>query len=245
MTENGNTENTKAKKSVLRRITGIIGYALIFIIAALLIVVISFKANNRTVFIFGKAAVWVLTPSMEPDIPAQSYILVSKVDPKTVEEGDIIMFRSKELNGANNTHEVVRIEGDHELFYTKGKANPVEDAYPTEAKDVVAIYEKNLPVLTAIGRFIMSRIGIVASLTIIFIIVMIIYMPDIIRATRKKSKELEQKRQAKIEELVQQEVERLKRESAQPSEEEEPAQEEPKEKEPEINTENDNSQKEN
>ena len=226
---NENDKNVKSKKTVFRRITGIVGYTLIFIIAALLVVVMGFKMTNQTVFIFGKAAVWVLTPSMEPDIPARSYILVNKVDAKDVEEGDIIMFRSKELNGANNTHQVIKIEGDHELFYTKGIANPAPDKEPTEAKDVVAIYEKNLPVMTAVGRFIMSRIGIVVSLTVIFAIIMIIYTPDIIRATRKKSAELEKKRQAKIDELVREEVERIKREKEEetykPAQEEKAAEE--------------------
>lgn len=208
----------KKKKTVLRRVTGIIGYVLIFAIAALFVFVISFKANNRTMFIFGRAAVWVMTPSMEPTIPERSYILIKEIKNKNISEievGDVIMFSSEdpELNGANNTHRVVEIKGDREEFITKGDANLLQDSTPVKPENVRGIYVKNLPVLTAIGRFLFSGIGMVITMTLVFVIIMIIYLPDLIRATRNKSNELEQKKQQQIEELVREEVERLKREN--------------------------------
>lgn len=200
------------KKTVFRRITGIIGYLLIFLIAALFIFVIVFKVNNRTMFIFGRAPVWVMSPSMEPTIPERSYILVRSASADEIQIGDVIMFKSSDptLNGANNTHRVVAISDDRQSFTTKGDANLSDDSYPVNANNIVAVYERNLPVLTAIGRFLFSGIGIVITLTLIFVIIMIIYLPDVIKATREKSKELEDKRQAQIEELVRAEVEKLR-----------------------------------
>ena len=215
MTPEKNKEKPAGKKTVLRRITGIIGYVIIFLIAALFVFVISFKANNQTLFIFGKAAVWVMTPSMEPTIPERSYILIEKADPDSIKVGDVIMFKSMDpaLNGANNTHRVVEISEDRKSFTTKGDANAIPDSEPARAENVIGVYVKNLPALSAVGRFLFSGIGIIITMTLIFVIIMIIYLPDIIRATREKSKQLEEKRQAQIADLVRAEVERLKREN--------------------------------
>ena len=214
MTEQNNKSKPAGKKTIIRRITGIVGYAVIFLIAALVVVTIAFKANNRTAFIFGRAPVWVMTSSMEPTIPERSYILVKKASAEDIKVGDIIMFKSDDptLKGANNTHRVVEISEDGKTFITKGDANSTTDTTPAKAENISAVYVKNLPVLTAIGRFLFSGIGIIITLTLIFAIVMVIYIPDVIKATRKKTNELEDKRQARIDELVQQELERLKRE---------------------------------
>ena len=224
MTEQNKKSKTAQKKTLFRRITGIIGYVIIFLIAAVFVVVIGFKANNRTAFIFGKAPVWVMTSSMEPEIPERSYILIQKATADDIKVGDVIMFKSDDptLKGANNTHRVVEISEDGKSFITKGDANQSNDSEPAKAENIVGVYVKNLPVLTAIGRFLFSKIGIIITLTVIFAIVMVIYVPDIIKATKKKSNELEQKRQARIDELVRAEVERLKQEkedTAKPSEE--------------------------
>ncbi|MBQ7700609.1 MAG: signal peptidase I [Clostridia bacterium] len=218
MTEEKTNAKPARQKTVLRRLTGIVGYVLIFLIAALFVFVIVFKANNRTVFIFGKAPVWVMTSSMEPTIPERSYILVKEVKESAVSEikvGDVIMFASDDpaLAGANNTHRVVEISEDCKTFITKGDANMKNDDVPVRAESIRAVYVRNMPVLTAAGRFMFSGIGTVITMTLIFAIMMAIYMPDIIKATRQKSKELEDKKQAKIEELVAAEVERLKREN--------------------------------
>lgn len=218
------TEKTKnkSKKTVFRKIKGIVGYVLIFLIAALFVFVIRFKTTNRAMFVFGRATVWVLSSSMEPTIPERSYILVRSVSADEVKIGDVIMFRSDDpdLNGANNTHRVIGISDDRTTFTTQGDANQTEDRYPVKAENIIAVYEKNLPVLTAVGRFLFTGIGTVVAVTLVFVIIMIIYLPDIIKATRAKSAELENKHQAQIDELVRAEVERLKRENTEENKEE-------------------------
>ena len=204
-------QNNK-KKKIIRRITDIVGYLAIFLIASLLAFVLISKASGHTVFIFGKTTAWVMTPSMEPEIPARSYILVKKAPPSEIEAGDVIIFESDDptLNSAFNTHRVVRVVGDHTEFITKGDANDAEDAYTAKADKVLGVYVKNLPVLTAIGRFLFSEIGLLIAVTAIFGIVLAMYMPGLIRATRKKAKEAEALRNEQIELRVREEVERMK-----------------------------------
>lgn len=202
------------------KVLEIVGYVLIFAIIVLLSFVIISNLSGNIMFVFGKAPVWVLTQSMEPTIPERSYMLISKVDPNDIKVGDIIIFKSDDprIKDSYNTHRVVEIIGDNEEFVTKGDANAVEDNYTAKADRVVGRFEKNLPILTKIGRFMYSGIGIMISITFIFIIFMIMYVPDIVRATREKGRLLEEKKQEQIDELIKQEVERLKQEHAQTGE---------------------------
>lgn len=210
-------KSTQAKKTSKRRkISEIIGYLVIFLIIAVLLSVLVSKMTNHTVFIFGRTTAWVITPSMEPQIPAQSYILVKKADVSQIKVGDVIMFRSDDpsIGGAFNTHRVVEIIGDGEEFVTKGDANIAKDEYTAKAGNVVGVYEKNLPLITAVGRFLFSGIGILITVTLIFVIIMIIYVPDIVRANKARTEEIERLHREQIDERIREEVERLRSENA-------------------------------
>lgn len=212
-----NNNENKDKKTRKPKVIEIIGYIAIFIIIILLTFVIISNLSGNITFIFGKTVCWVLTPSMEPTIPERSYILVSEIDAKDVKVGDVIMFYSDDpaLKGMRNTHRVIEIIGNNEEFVMKGDNNLVKDEYTAKAPNVVGKYEKNLDVLTAIGRFMYSKMGLIVSLTLILGIVMLMYIPDIIKSTKEKTKIIEEKKQETIDILVRQEVERLKRENAQ------------------------------
>ena len=211
----GETEK-KEKKGIVRRITGVVGYIIIFAIITLLIFLIGFKASQHTVFIFGRTTVWVMTPSMEPQIPAQSYILVKRVSAEEVNVGDVIIFRSDDpsLDGSFNTHRVIEIIGDHEEFVTKGDANLIKDGYTAKADKIEGVYVRNLPALTSLGRFLFSGIGLVVSVAAVLLLIILMYVPEIVRATRRRSAELDKKRQEMIDERVRAEVERLRAEDA-------------------------------
>ena len=209
-------EKKQKKNSVFRKITGAVGYVLILAIIALLVFVVGSNVTGHTVFILGRTTAWVMTSSMEPAIPARSYILVKKADTAEIKVGDVIVFSSDDpdLNGAFNTHRVVEVKDGNREFVTKGDANAINDAYTAKAEKVLGVYERNLPILTSIGRFLFSSIGIMIALTAIFVIVMAIYIPDIIRANRERTKEIERKRKEQIEALIREEVEKLKAENA-------------------------------
>ncbi len=145
------------------RLGGKIVFYIVFILIFLLVagMMIS-KISNRVFFVGNRATIWVMTNSMEDQIPARSYILIRKVeDPAQIQAGDVITFYSDDpvLQGHLNTHRVVDITEDGSAFITKGDDNLGNDRYPARAESVVGIYEKNLTVLTAIGRVAQSKIG--------------------------------------------------------------------------------------
>ncbi len=85
----------------------------------------------------------VVSGSMEPAIPVGSVLFVKPAQPETVEEGDVIAFRS---GGSVISHRVVRnrvVEGE---FVTKGDANQEEDMNPVKDADLVGVVTRHYPV---------------------------------------------------------------------------------------------------
>ena len=91
--------------------------------------------------VLGYSVFRVMTGSMEPEIREDSLLVVQKTPPEDIAPGDIISFFSPDpmLEGAVNTHRVVRIEKENgrTQFITKGDANVIEDTYPTDASALV------------------------------------------------------------------------------------------------------------
>ena len=91
--------------------------------------------------VLGYSVFRVMTGSMEPEIREDSLLVVKKTPPEDIAPGDVISFFSPDpmLEGAVNTHRVVRIEKENgrTQFITKGDANVIEDTYPTDASALV------------------------------------------------------------------------------------------------------------
>ena len=201
-----------SKKKTVGKILKIAVYVICAVLAALIIYIMISNAKKKVTFIFGHTTLWVMTDSMETDIPARSYILVKKTDAKDVKLNDVITFYSDDpnLHGAFNTHRVIEIIGDHEEFVTKGDNNAASDNYTAKADKVVAVYVRNMPFLTAIGRFLSTKQGIIILIIGMFALIAACYVPDIVRGANAKTKSDKEK---EISERIKEEVERLKHEN--------------------------------
>ena len=177
---------------------------LLLILCATLTLFIA-KLNNRPVFVFGRAAVWIMTDSMEPGIPAGSYILLERVTADEVETGDVIMFYSDDpnLHGAFNTHRVVSVIGDHAAFTTKGDNNLTPDAVPAAGDKVVGRYVRNMPLMTLLGRLFRSVAG-------LFILFGLAVASVAVTVTGRRKKPQKAEKTADFDALVAAEVERLR-----------------------------------
>ena len=119
-------------------------------VLATVVILVAFVVLLRTVFtpageiptIMGYGFMRTLTGSMEPAIPVHSFIVVDTDNSQAYQVGDIITFHSSDdaLEGSLNTHRIVAVEDAADgtpVYRTKGDANPVEDAAPVPAADVV------------------------------------------------------------------------------------------------------------
>lgn len=200
------------KKNVFKIIVTVVGYIVIFMMIVALVLILRGNIRGEVTFIGGQAIMWVKTPSMEPKIPERSYIVIEKTTPADVRVNNIIVFRSDDpmLDGAYNTHRVVEVIGDHEEFVTKGDNNAVADKYTAKAENIVGKYKRNLPMLSVFGRLLQTPTGVIISVTLMFGIILLLYVPDMVKATKERTELIEKKRREQIDELVKQEVEKLR-----------------------------------
>lgn len=194
-----------------------------FVVTALLALFVAGFISNRVkgkpMFVFGYSWIWVETGSMENTIPARSYILIKAPDDAAhLEKGTVITFtcndKSSEVYGQYVTHRIDEVVADG--YKTKGdNVISVQDKWTVHPEDVLSVYVGNLPVLTFMGRLLMSEIGFVVIVMAFLFICAFIYIPDIIKAAKEGKEEpaAEALSQEELERRIAEEVERLKKQN--------------------------------
>lgn len=152
--------------------------------------------------VLGYSVFRVMTGSMEPEIRSDSLLVVKKTPPEEIAPGDVISFFSPDpaLEGAVNTHRVVRIEEENgEIrFITKGDANLIEDTYPVEESALVgkAVF-KSYGLGKAVSLLSNPLVfGVIVLLPLLIILLMNLYRAVRIAADIAKKEEEEAVRQA-------------------------------------------------
>ena len=212
-------QEPKAKKRMSSKtVRTVLTAVVIVLLVAAIAIVLTARLRGEPIFIFGYTVMWVHTGSMESTIPAESFILAGTVSAENVEVGDVITFRTDdpkliEKGITVNTHRVIEIVGNNEEFVTQGDYNTARDEYTAKAANVLARYERNLPVLTLLGRFFKTPAGLVCALAGIVLICFLLYLPDILKKRKKKAETEAEEKQKEIDEAVRLEVERMKAET--------------------------------
>lgn len=98
----------------------------------------------------------VVSGSMEPEISVGSLLMVKRVDPFEIKEGDIITFYS---NAVVVSHRVIRNNTFERSFTTKGDANENEDLNDTSYNDYIGKVEAHIPLIGLIGSYISTASG--------------------------------------------------------------------------------------
>lgn len=206
----------RANKTTKPVVTVIIN-VLIYVILAALILTFAFalysKAVGDQVFIGNYSLMWVKTGSMEPTIPAQSYILIKKATADDVRIGDVLTFKSTNSDsyGYVITHRVESIiDGE---FVTKGDANVEADKSFAEPENVIGVYRRNLPAMSVIGRSFVAGPGYIVIIALILITAILPFVPDAVAKYKQKLSDTALKeKNEEVDRLVQKEIERLKAE---------------------------------
>lgn len=193
--------------------------ALVLILFSAVFLMIRGK-NGKPTYLFGHSFLWVETASMQPTIEAKSYIMVRRAEGLTPAVGDVIVFTcpdaSSPVYGSLITHRIVS-EGENG-YRTKGD-NPLatEDPWTVARGDVAAVYQRNMPVLTFLGRVLSSKIGFILVIGMFLAAVGFGYVPALIKSAREETEKAEeQAREEEISRRVAEELERLERENAAP-----------------------------
>lgn len=169
----------------------IVFYSIFVIVLALVAMLFISKFTGKVFFVGDRTAVWILTDSMDDEIPPQTYILIEKADPATVEVDDIITFYSDDpvLDGSLNTHRVVEVIDGGREFVTKGDNNLAEDKYNAKGDKLVGVYVDDIPFLTALGRFFAKPYGLAITIGLIILLSVGVYLPELLKKKPDEKKE--------------------------------------------------------
>lgn len=124
----------------------------------------------------------VISGSMEPNIPVGSIVYSKEREFTDIEVGDVITFYS----GDNIvTHRVVEINNDEKSFVTKGDANNVNDGQAVSYENIIGKVALSIPFLGYITMNIKTPLGIAMICGVVFIILLLNYIPEILKDEEK------------------------------------------------------------
>ena len=138
--------------------------------------------------VFGLQVFTVLSGSMEPTYHTGSLIYVKKVDPYTIQSGQVITFMLDENTVA--THRVVGVVPDEEdpsviRFRTKGDANENEDGGLVHYKNVIGTPVFTIPGLGFVANYIQHPPGMYIAIAAGAILLLLTFLPDLFGSEEK------------------------------------------------------------
>ena len=156
--------------------------------------------------VFGLQVFTVLSGSMEPTYHTGSLIYVKKVDPYTIQSGQVITFMLDENTVA--THRVVGVVPDEEdptviRFRTKGDANENEDGGLVHYKNVIGTPVFTIPGLGFVANYIQHPPGMYIAIAAGAILLLLTFLPDLFGSEEKTETEEKPRRRRAAEERPQ------------------------------------------
>ena len=149
----------------------------VFMMVFTIVSVNTFDRNDRE--IFGMRCYIVLSDSMSAtDFSAGDLVLVKKVDPTTLEVGDIIAYQSQntENYGATVTHKIrakAVDENGNPGFITYGTTTGVDDATVVTFPFILGKYQTSLPKVGTFFQFLKTPQGYIICILIPFLLLIL------------------------------------------------------------------------
>lgn len=139
--------------------------------------------------LLGMTPLAVLSGSMEPTYHVGSLIFVKDADASEVKQGDPITFKISADTMV--THRVIAIDTQNQCFYTKGDANNTPDGGSVSYENLVGKPAFTVPMLGYLAVYAQTRQGMIILITIILVVLVLTFVPDLLfkEETPKKGKE--------------------------------------------------------
>ncbi len=185
----------------MKKILSIIGDIFVWIIVAVAIfmmiftIVSSFSLNRNDRDILGFKAYIVMSDSMSAtDFNAGDVVVIKEVDPRTLNEGDIITFISTntESSGQTVTHKIrakaSTPEGDPG-FITYGTTTGVDDEAVVSYSHILGKYSFRIPKMGTFFNYLKSTPGYIICILIPFVILLLIQGANAVSLFKQYKKE--------------------------------------------------------
>lgn len=137
----------------------------------------------------------IVSPSMVPTINVEDGIIIQRIEPEHIKQGDIISFFATEsyYRGKVITHRVIGIEKSSDgklLFRTKGDHNNVADSFLVNEENVYGKVIFRIPMLGYIRQFLSTYFGWILCIVIPFLYLI---LSEVVRVRRMISSKEKQK----------------------------------------------------
>ena len=180
--------------------------SIVIILAAILILfLVIMTAPGKVPQIGGYTVLRVVTGSMAPTLETDTLIVVHKINPAEVKEGDIISFYSQDpaLEGAVNTHRVLSVRKENDIYYytTKGDANNVEDSYEANSEYLIGTVCFSSYILGKLARLLANPL---VFIPVILIPLAVILICDIARTVKIAGKIAKEEEEEAVREAIRQ-----------------------------------------
>ena len=160
--------NVITLKKIWKYISTIVTYSALFILIIIGIIFTLYVVDVKTQQSKGGiakpllGAYVIISGSMEPNIHVYDVIISKKVEPSTLEKGDVITFISNDSRfyGETVTHRIIQeVDKAKGIFRTQGDANNVSDEALTIGDNILGKVVMRIPQLGRIQAFIASKAG--------------------------------------------------------------------------------------
>lgn len=150
------------------------------IIVTILIILSAIMVGPK---LLGGNTLAVLSGSMEPKIPVGSLVIIKKVEPKTLEAGDIITYKISADTLV--THRVVENNPKTNEIITKGDANKTNDSSPINYSNVVGKMLFHVPLLGYLSIYMQTTLGVAIICVIVIILILLNFLPDLVEKDKE------------------------------------------------------------
>lgn len=194
------TPNTDKPKSIWRRISTVF-FILLFtgIVVCICSVITTKYIYHQPAALFGYRIVKIITDSMTPDIPVNSYILVKNVNGADVREGDIVVHIPAygPYAGLPMTHKCVRgpqmetegVAAGQTCILTQGTKEGAPIDAPVPIANVQSVYVRSIARAGSFFDFLTSIWGIVVLIAVPSLVVIILQIVRMVKAVFAKPDE--------------------------------------------------------
>ena len=163
-------------------------FYVIMLLFFVLVVVISMQSKlSGDVVRFGKYQLYAVEGgSMEPNIKKGSVIIISPVDIKSLQVGDVITFINPDDNKTVVTHRIVKInEGDEITFITRGDANNADDNDLLPANNILGKVHIAIPFIGFLMSFARTKEGLLTLIIIPGVLIIFFEILNLVKASRQ------------------------------------------------------------
>lgn len=168
----------KAGKLIAGIFAGLVVVMAVCIMIFTVVSVNTLDRSDRT--IFGYSAYIVMSDSMSrTDFDAGDIILIKKVEPSTLKEGDIIAYKSQDSSnyGETVTHKIRSLttnEAGEPGFITYGTTTDTDDKIVVTYPYVLGKYEMSIPNVGTFFHFLKTPMGYAVCILVPFAIILIL-----------------------------------------------------------------------